>query len=184
MDLVPLVTLATALVVLVLAVFLAVTVTGRRRLERELAASRAELATLQDRLDALARAVEATPGRADRAVGPEYLITSLPDEPGPAPGSHAGPAAPGEAVVPAPASGREFASIARDEALVRLVSLAHGIRRALSAENRNRIRFEMAREVKRARQQRRRDLKEARRHLRAQHADATAGQRDATEDAA
>jgi len=54
---------------------------------------------------------------------------------------------------------------------VRLVSLGYGVRRALSAENRNRIRFEMRREVKRARKQRRRDLKEAKRHLRAEHDD-------------
>ena len=36
---------------------------------------------------------------------------------------------------------------------------------ALSAENRNRIRFEMRREVSRSRRQRRQDIKEARRHL-------------------
>jgi len=48
------------------------------------------------------------------------------------------------------------------------VSLAYGVRRAMSAENRNRIRFEMQREVKRARRQRRRDLKEAKRHLRSE----------------
>ena len=47
-----------------------------------------------------------------------------------------------------------------------MLSLGYGVRRALSAENRNRIRFEMRREVKRARRQRRRDLKEAKRHLR------------------
>ncbi len=35
-----------------------------------------------------------------------------------------------------------------------LLSLGYGVRRALSAENRNRIRFEMRREVKRARRQR------------------------------
>jgi hypothetical protein len=52
------------------------------------------------------------------------------------------------------------------ESLVRLVSLGYGVRRALSAENRNRIRFEVRREVKRSRRQRRRDLKDARRHVR------------------
>ncbi len=59
-----------------------------------------------------------------------------------------------------------FASVAVGESLVRVLSLGYGVRRALSAENRNRIRFEMRREVKRARRQRRRDLKEAKRHLR------------------
>ena len=59
-------------------------------------------------------------------------------------------------------------TVAAGESLVRVVSLAHGVRRALSAENRNRIRFEIRREVKRSRRQRRRDLKDARRHLRRQ----------------
>ena len=67
----------------------------------------------------------------------------------------------------APVSAGQFASAALGESLVRVVSLGHGVRRALSAENRNRIRFEVRREVKRSRRQRRRDLKEAKRHLRA-----------------
>lgn len=47
------------------------------------------------------------------------------------------------------------------EPLVRTVSLLHGLRRALSAESRNRIRFAMRQEVRRARKQRRRDMKAA-----------------------
>jgi hypothetical protein len=47
-----------------------------------------------------------------------------------------------------------------------VLSFGYGVRRALSAENRNRIRFEMRREVKASRRRRRRDLKEAKRHLR------------------
>ena len=47
------------------------------------------------------------------------------------------------------------------EPLVRAVALGHGVRRALSAESRNRIRFEMRREVRRARKQRRREMKDA-----------------------
>ena len=49
------------------------------------------------------------------------------------------------------------------ETVVQAASLFHGVRRALSPENRNRIRFEMRREVKRSRKQRRADLREARR---------------------
>jgi len=62
---------------------------------------------------------------------------------------------------------RQFASLAVGESLVRIASLAYGVRRALSPENRNRIGFEVKREIRRSRRQRRRDLKEARRHLRA-----------------
>ena len=47
--------------------------------------------------------------------------------------------------------------------VVKAASLAHGVRRALDPETRNRIRFEMRREVKRARKQRRADTREARR---------------------
>jgi hypothetical protein len=62
--------------------------------------------------------------------------------------------------------GAGFVSVAAGESLVRVVSLAYGVRRALSPESRNRIRFEMRREVKRARKQRRRDVRAAQRHLR------------------
>ncbi len=53
------------------------------------------------------------------------------------------------------------------EPLVKAVSFGHGVRRALSAESRNRIRFEMRREVRRARKQRRREMKDAWRRMQA-----------------
>ena len=57
-----------------------------------------------------------------------------------------------------------FADLVLRETVVKAASLTHGLRRALAPEVRNRIRFEMGREVKRARKQRRADLKAARRH--------------------
>jgi hypothetical protein len=57
-------------------------------------------------------------------------------------------------------------SVAAGESLVRLVSLGYGVRRALSAHNRNRIGFEMRREVRRSRRRRRDEVREARRLLR------------------
>ena len=48
-----------------------------------------------------------------------------------------------------------FADLVLRETVVKAASLAHGVRRALDAETRNRIRFEMRRELKRARKQRR-----------------------------
>ena len=77
-----------------------------------------------------------------------------------------------------PLTAGQFATVAVGESLVRVLSLGYGVRRALSAENRNRIAFEVRREVKRSRKQRRREVKEARRHLRAAQRD------DLTEDAA
>jgi len=132
---------------------------GRRRLEAELAAARADVDGLRSQVDDLAR-VAPPPAPADHAApGREYVITSISDQ-----------AAGAELAVPTTTelTGREFVTVAAGESLVRVVSLAHGVRRALSAENRNRIRFEMRREVKRARRRRRRDLKDARRQLRSQ----------------
>jgi hypothetical protein len=116
----------------------------RRRTRAELRSCHAEIAALRTRVDDLGRA----PGRERNE---DYVITTLP------------------VVAPVPDDdrvGAGFVSVAAGESLVRLVSLAHGLRRALSPESRNRIGFEMRREVKRARKQRRRDVRDAQRFLR------------------
>jgi hypothetical protein len=149
---------AAALALLALLVSSAVTARTRRRL----VSSETEVAELRERLDELSRRLGGdAPEVGDRptAQTAEYVITSLP---GPA-GVPA--AADAQAATTGP-SGREFATAALGESLVRVLALGHGVRRALSAENRNRIRFEMHREVKQARRQRRRDVREARRYLR------------------
>jgi hypothetical protein len=56
-----------------------------------------------------------------------------------------------------------FADLLLKESVVQTASLFHGLRRALSAETRNRIRFHMRQEVKRSRKQRRAELREVRR---------------------
>ena len=146
-------TATTVVVLLVVALFLVRASRGRRRLEDELAASREELAAVQRRLDNLARRVEPRPVGAA-----EYVITTA-GEPEPA------DVEPAE--TPVPVSGRQFASLALGESLVTIFSFGYGVRRALSAENRNRIGFEMRREVRRSRKERKRVEKQARRHLRA-----------------
>ncbi len=78
--------------------------------------------------------------------------------------------------VPAVAPGM-FADLVLRETVVQTASLFHGVRRALSPENRNRIRFEMRREVKRSRKQRRADIREARREWEARQRAAMAGDR-------
>jgi hypothetical protein len=139
-----------------------VVLAGRRRLERDLAASRAEVEAVRDRVEELSRRVAD-----DHQVAQEFVITSLPEG-----GFTATPALREEDVEPvaAPLSAGQFASVALGESLVRLLSLGYGVGRALTPENRNRIRFAMRQEVRRARRQRRRDLKEAQRHVRAQQA--------------
>jgi hypothetical protein len=133
---------------------------GRRRWQARLDAARADVGALGARLDALS-ATDAP------VVEPrEFVITSLTDGVAPRQGPDTG----SDVAVPrregSQLTAGQFASVAVGESLVRVLSLGYGVRRALSAENRNRIRFEMRREVKRARRQRRRDLKEAKRHVR------------------
>ena len=101
----------------------------------------------------------------DESTGPEYVITHLGEEPAPV-------------VEP-----KLFADIVLRETVVQAAGLFHGLRRALAPENRNRIRFEIKREVKRSRRQRRADLREARREWEArQRADVRLG--DVPEDSA
>lgn len=80
-----------------------------------------------------------------------------------------------EAVVPSRIDGALFADIVARESVLKAAGLAHGLRRALSAETRNRIRFEMKREVKRSRKQRRADLKSAMRDFHTRERSGTAG---------
>jgi hypothetical protein len=128
------------------------------RARRALAQARAASETLAARLDEveqrLAAPAPASP-QAPTASAPadrEYLITHLGED------QQTGPDAP---VVPAPV----FADLVLRESVVQAALLAAGLRRALSPETRHRIRFEMRRELKRARKQRRSDLRAARRQL-------------------
>jgi hypothetical protein len=136
-----------AAVLLVLAGLLTVLLRGRAESRRELALAAAETAELRERLDALSEQLERSieHERAESA----YVITDA-GEPGPN--------------VP----DRVVLSATIGEPLVKVVAFGHGVRRALSAESRNRIWFEMRREVRRARKQRRRDTKEAWRRMQAE----------------
>lgn len=60
-----------------------------------------------------------------------------------------------------------FADVVLRESVVKAASWAHGVRQGLSPANRNRIWFEMRREVKRARKERRAEEREAIREWRA-----------------
>jgi hypothetical protein len=57
---------------------------------------------------------------------------------------------------------RAVLSVTLGEPLVKLAAFGYAVRRALSPETRNRIAFEMRREVKRARKERRRAARRAR----------------------
>ncbi len=120
-------------------------------------ALREELNTLQDRMVAEAAQLEEarrTLRLADVTIvdDREYTITALGER------RPTGPLA----LVPT-VPGPQFVDILLRESLVRTASIAAGLRRALAPEVRNRIRFEMKREVKRSRKQRKTDTKQARR---------------------
>ena len=132
-----------ALLLVALCGLLGVVIAGRRRMQQELDVSRADVESLRTRLD------EIEASRAAAVTLPvvpqtEYLITT------------AGTDAEVHQV-----PDRVVLSATFGEPLVKLVAFGYGVRRALSPQTRNRIAFEMRREVKRARKQRRREVKEA-----------------------
>ena len=143
-----------AAVLLVLACALVLIMVGQARSRRaqvtSLEAAQGETAALRARLDALTEQLAQQSTTMIRVDDPAYVITD------------AG-LRPREVTVP----DRVVLSAAVGEPLVKAVAFGHGIRRALSAESRNRIRFEMRREVRRTRKQRRREMKDAWRRIQA-----------------
>lgn len=143
-----LLTVLTGLVgaVLLLAVAL---VRARTQTARELSTAHAETASLRGEVDEIERRL-AAPRSAPREHA-EYVITHLGED---------------ELPNPEPAPNLEaplFADLVLRETVVQAASLVHGLRRALAPESRNRIRFEIRREIKRSRKLRRAAIRVARR---------------------
>ncbi len=86
--------------------------------------------------------------------------------------------------VPTRLDGRLFVDVVVRESVVKGASLAYGLRHALSPATRNRIRFEMRREVKRSRKERRAEAKLALREFRARQRARMAADGDAGENVA
>ena len=135
---------------------------------REVATARAEAADLRHRLDELERAVTARSS--------DVVVATPLEVPVPTAADH--PVIEGHVV-----DGRLFADLVLRESVVRAASWAAGVRRALSPQNRNRIAFEMRREVKRSRRARRAEVAEAMRAHRARQR-ATPAPAPGSEDAA
>jgi hypothetical protein len=123
---------------------------SRRELAAALSDAQAETAELRSRLDALTEKLERQSASMIRVDDPAYVITDAGERPEPNVG---------DAVVLTATVG---------EPLVKVVAFGHGVRRALSPESRNKIWFEMRREVRRARKQRRREMKDAWRRMQAE----------------
>ena len=160
---------ALALVALVIALL-----AGRR-------ARRAEstLAVLAARVEALAPVTREHPHADAEAATTAYVITGLDGAPTP------GADADGATAVPVarPIDGRLFVDVVARESVVKAASWTHGLRRALSAETRNRVRFAVRQESRRAGRERRAETKQALREFRARER-AAGPLRGATEDVA
>lgn len=143
--------LVAVLVLLLAACVLALALHGRGTSRQALAAARAETAELRRRVDELTQQLERQSTTMIRVDDPAYVIT--------------------DAGVPRPEptiSDAVVLSATVGEPLVKVVAFGHGVRRALSPESLNRIRFEVRREVRRVRKQRRREMKDAWRRVQAE----------------
>lgn len=138
---------AALLAVLVVIALTVALVRTRRATAQQLARAEDAQRDLLERLKALERPVPVAETSSDVV---EFVVTDL-GEPQ--------PVTSGEP--PARIEGRLFADVVLRESVVKAASWTHGIRTALSAENRNRVRFEVRRETKRSVKQRRADTKVA-----------------------
>jgi len=144
--------LAGAAAIAAVVAVLALVALGRARREAD-----RQAAALRERLDAVEQSMRAPVREPVDRPEQEYVIT------------HLGELEPvrDEGVVPVRLTAPAFADAVLRETVVQTASLAQGVRRALAPETRNRIRFEMRREVKRARKARKAEVKEALREYRA-----------------
>ena len=149
---------AGAVVALLLLGLLVVLLRSRAETRRRLAAAHDETAALRQRLDELAARLEhPAPVAAPAASDTAYVITDA--------GTTSVEPVVADRLVLGPT-----VSATVGEPLVKALALGHGVRRALSAESRHKIRFEMRRESRRSRKGRRREMKDAWRRERAREA--------------
>lgn len=144
---------ALALVVVLALVLFAVLLRDRSRVRTEIAATHAEAAELRSRIDALAVQIAAS-----RREPEEFVITHL-GESDPEVGDVS--ELPGDGRI----DGKLFADLVLRETVVKAAALGHGVRRAMAPETRNRIRFEIRREVKRSRKARKEETRQVRREM-------------------
>lgn len=151
-----------AMLLVLLCVLLAAGVLERRRLREALDASRADVDVLRARLEELERSA-AVSSAASVVPHSEYVITTAGVPTGSTTGVSATEVSTGSTtgVSTTEVPNRVVLSATLGEPLVKLMAFGYGVRRALSAESRNRIMFEMRREVRRARKDRRREARDA-----------------------
>ncbi|HEX6248349.1 MAG TPA: hypothetical protein VFZ64_10800 [Nocardioidaceae bacterium] len=138
---------AVALLLVLLGFAVAAITVGRHARAAEEAA-RGDVEALRARLEELSAELAASRGAAAAVpVQAEYVITT---------------AGEGEDTSRPAQSERATLGLTLGEPLVKVAAFGYGLRRALAPETRNRIAFEMRREVRRARKQRRRAARRTR----------------------
>lgn len=163
---------AAGVVVLLALIVVLFALRARRAARRRLAEAEASEAELRERLEALEKRVTRPEPpsrrrrREERAAEKEYVITSLGED------TNDGESAEVEQVVRRTLTAPAFADAVFRETVVHSAALVHGVRRALSPEVRFKIRYEMHREVKRARKDRKSEMREALREYRARQREA------------
>lgn len=139
---------AVALVALVVAVL------AHRRARRAESLASSLAAALAERVDPSTPAAQAPPvADSDTAA---FVITHVGE-----------PDAAAAVPVSRPIDGRLFTDIVARETVVKAAGWTHGLRRALSPESRNRIRFAVRQETRRSGRERRAEMKQALREFRA-----------------
>jgi hypothetical protein len=155
---------ASALVALVLAA----------RARRRAARAEALVAALVERVDLLeSRASDVPASAVEHADAATFVITRMDSDDRAA-----------ERPIAQDIDGRLFADIVARETVVKAASWTHGLRRALSPANRNRIRFEVRQETRRAARERRSEAKQALREYRARMRSAADSRAEVREDVA
>jgi len=141
-----------ALLLLLAGAAVSVALTGRRSRAHQdaLTGALSEVESLRERVEELSAELAGTQSRSGPPTVGEYVITTA-GRPTPPDDEHL-----------QTVSQRAVLSATLGEPLVRLAAFGYGVRKALAPETRNRIAFEMRREVKRARKERRREARRAR----------------------
>ncbi|MGY0385752.1 hypothetical protein ACWZJV_02200 [Nocardioides sp. WG-D5] len=154
---------AVGVLVLISLVAVLLALGARRRARLRLEAAEASEAELRERLEALEKRLAQPEVRRRGRDEKEYVITSLGED---------GEPAEVEQVVQRTLTAPAFADAVFRETMVHSAALVHGVRRAISPEVRFKIRYEMHREVKRARKDRKSEMREALREYRARQREA------------
>lgn len=157
---------AAAVVLLGLLCLLVLTLVSGHRIRKALLAAQQDLNALRARLDAMSEELASARARSDAPSPPDGYVITTAGTCAPADQTTSASVSPTDQTASASVSpgergsARVLLSGTIGEPLLKAMAFGHGLRRALAPQTRNRIAFEMRQEVKRARKQRKRDLRQ------------------------